>query len=190
MCRYFIRVVNSDYILSWKSKGLSDENITPSAPHNFLNPSLNYLGTKTRVRFSGSCLKQDKITYTHGKIINIYIVYEINKNDNTSSDRTLENCLLGAVSLAKNANINMYKYFGYGIGFDRHGSYSHHNGGTGRNVIIFEVDMILYAKIDNRNKYILILNKGPTQGLEHTLSAEKMCSINFTEHNKLFKFAL
>ena len=59
MCRYFIRVVNSDYILSWKSKGLSDENITPSTPHNFLNPSLNYLGTKTRVRFSGSCLKQD-----------------------------------------------------------------------------------------------------------------------------------
>ena len=103
MCRYFIRVVNSDYILSWKSKGLSDENITPSAPHNFLNPSLNYLGTKARVRFSGSCLKQDKITYTHGKIMNIYIVYEINKNDNTSSDPTLENCLLGAVSLAKNA---------------------------------------------------------------------------------------
>ena len=27
-------------------------------------------------------------------------------------------------------------------------------------------------KIDNRKKYILILGKGPTQGLEHTLSAE------------------
>ena len=48
------------------------------------------------------------------------------------------------------------------------------------------------AKIDNRKKDILILGKGPTQGLEHTLSAEKMCSMNFTEHNKkvLFKFAL
>ena len=46
-----------------KSKGLSDKNIkSPSAPHNFLNPSLNYLGTETRVRFSGSCLKQNKIT--------------------------------------------------------------------------------------------------------------------------------
>ena len=37
MYRYFKRVINSDYILSWKSKGLSDENITaPSVPNNFL----------------------------------------------------------------------------------------------------------------------------------------------------------
>ena len=61
--KYFKRVVNSDYIWEWKSNGLSDGSIkSPSAPHNFLNPSLNYLGTKTRVRFSGSCLKQNKIT--------------------------------------------------------------------------------------------------------------------------------
>ena len=39
-------------------------------------------------------------------------------------------------------------------------------------------------KIDNRNKDVLILGKGPTQGLEHTLSAEKKYSINFTENNK------
>ena len=39
-------------------------------------------------------------------------------------------------------------------------------------------------KIHNRKEDILILGKGPTQGLEHTLSAEKMYSINFTEHNK------
>ena len=66
--RYF-KVANSDYVLSWKSKGLSAESITPpSAPNNFLNPSLNYLGSKIRVRFSGSCLKQDKSTYTHRKI--------------------------------------------------------------------------------------------------------------------------
>ena len=47
------------------------------------------------------------------------------------------------------------------------------------------------AKIDNRKKDILILGKGPTQGLEHTLSAEKMYSINFTKKIKyFFKFAL
>ena len=57
-----------------------NESITPpSAPNNFLTPSLSYLGPRTRVEFSGSCLKQDKITNTHGKIVNIYIVYEINK---------------------------------------------------------------------------------------------------------------
>ena len=117
---------------------MSDESIkSPSAPHNFLNPSLNHLGTKTRVRFSGSCLKQDKITYTHGKIVNIYIVYEINNNGNTSSGSALENCLFGAVSLTENADIYKYKYSEYGIGFDRHGFFSDHSGGTGRNVIIF-----------------------------------------------------
>ena len=46
------------------------------------------------------------------------------------------------------------------------------------------------TKIDNRKKDILILGKGPTQGLEHTPSAEKMFSINFTEHNKKFCLSL
>ena len=49
----------------------------------------------------------------------------------------------------------------------------------GRNVIIFVVDMSSSTKTDNRKKGVLILGKGPTQGLEHTLSAEKMYSINF-----------
>ena len=75
---------------------MSDKNITaPSATNNFLNPSLEYLGTKPRVRFSGSCLKQNAIIYNHGKSVNIYIFYEISKTDNTtSSDPTLGNCLL------------------------------------------------------------------------------------------------
>ena len=47
------------------------------------------------------------------------------------------------------------------------------------------------TKIDNRKKDILVLGKGPTQGLEHELSAEKLYSINFIKKNKvLFKFAL
>ena len=84
----YLKVGNCDYVLSWASKGLSNESITlPSAPNNFLSPSLNSLATKIRVKFSGSCLKQDKITYTHGKIVNIYIVYEINKKDNTITSR-------------------------------------------------------------------------------------------------------
>ena len=43
--------------------------------------------------------------------------------------------------------------------------------------------MSSYTNIDNRKKDILILCLGPTQGLEHTLSAEKMYSVNFTESN-------
>ena len=89
MYRYF-RVVNSDYILEWKSKGLSDKSIKSPAAHHFLHPSLNYLGNKTRARLHESYLKQDKITYTHGKIVNTYIAYETNKKNNTSSDPTLK----------------------------------------------------------------------------------------------------
>ena len=77
----------------------------------------------------------------------------------------------GAVSLTKNADINKYKYSGYGIGFDRHGSFSFPGTGLGRNVIIFGVDMSSSTKIDNRKKDILVLGKDPTQGLEHTLAA-------------------
>ena len=87
--------------------------------------------------------------------------------------------------MTKNVDVDQYKYTGYEIGFDRYGSFSFSGTGLGRNVIIFWVDMSSSAKIDNRKKDILILDKGPTQELEHTSSAEKMYSI-FTEHNKNF----
>ena len=59
---------------------MSDESIKYSTTDNkMLNPSLDYVGTKIRVKFRGDCLKQEKITFNYGKIINIYIVYEIKK---------------------------------------------------------------------------------------------------------------
>ena len=48
----------------------------------------------------------------------------IRKNIHISDYPTLENCLFEAVSLTKNADIDRYKYSGYGIGFDRHGKFS------------------------------------------------------------------
>ena len=131
-----------------------------------------------------------KIRFNHGKVINIYIVYGLSKSINIGDYPTLENCLFGAVSLTKNAAIIKYKYFGYGIRFDRHGNFSFPGTALGRNVIIFAVDMKSSTKIDNRKKDILILGKGPTQELEHTLSAEKMYSLNFTENNKKFSLSL
>ena len=46
------------------------------------------------------------------------------------------------------------------------------------------------AHVDNNEKDILILGKGPTQGLEHTLTAEKMYLINFTVTKKKFCLSL
>ena len=45
--------------------------------------------------------------------------------------------------------------------------------------------------VDNKGKDILILGSGPTQGLgEHSLTAEKMYSINFTVTKKKFCLSL
>ena len=104
--RYFKVITNTDYISSWKSKRLSAESIKPpTTSDNSLNPALNYYGTKTRVKFTGSCLKQSKISYTHGKIVNIYIVYELGASSSNDNDPTLKNCLFRAVTLTKNADI-------------------------------------------------------------------------------------
>ena len=46
------------------------------------------------------------------------------------------------------------------------------------------------AHIDNKKKDILVLGKGPPQGLEHALTAEKMYSINFTVTKKKFCLSL
>ena len=67
---------------------------------------MQYFSTKLKVRFSGSCLIESAVTCKHGISVNNYIVYEINKTINTTgSDLTLENCLFGEVTLAKNADI-------------------------------------------------------------------------------------
>ena len=70
--------------------------------------------------------------------MNIYIVYESVASTSHSSDPTLKNCLFGAVTLTKNANIEKYKYSGYGIGFDRGSSFSFPGGGFGQNVLFLE----------------------------------------------------
>ena len=82
MFRYFRLITNTSNNLSRQSKGLYNENFDP--PNTHFCPLIDFVGNKIKVKFNGSCLKQsNKISYTHGKIVNIYIVYEINKKDNT-----------------------------------------------------------------------------------------------------------
>ena len=88
-------ITNTDYILSWKSKGLSAESIKPpTTSDNSLTPKLNYYGTKTRVTFNASCLQQSKISYTHSTMVNIYIVYELGASNSHNNDPTLKNVYL------------------------------------------------------------------------------------------------
>ena len=74
---------------------------------------------KNERKFIGCCLKQPKLSYTHEKVVNIYIVYEFGASSSHNNDPAVKTFLFGAVTLTKNADIDKYGYCGYGIGFDR-----------------------------------------------------------------------
>ena len=157
----YLKVANVNdinYILSWKSRGLNDVKIESIKTSSYsLNPRIDtYDMSKIRIKFDGSFLNRFPPTILHGKIVNIYIVYEITSDYKDINYPTLENCLFGSVKLTKNSDIDKYRYSRCDIGFDRE------NGNeVGKNVIIFGVDMSSSSKMDNRKKDILILGKGP-----------------------------
>ena len=62
MYGYFETFGNTNHISWWKSKGLSNEVVKPpTTSNNCPAPALSYVGKKTRVKFDGSCLKQDSL---------------------------------------------------------------------------------------------------------------------------------
>ena len=126
--RYF---ANTNKVTLWKSKGFSNkESIKPPAASNdTLVPALNYIITELQVKFDGSCLKQDKTTFTHKEVVNICIVYEIKLWPFfVGKYFALGNYLLLAFKLPKNADPNKYSYSSHGIRFDASGSFSLLNG--------------------------------------------------------------
>ena len=148
--RYFKIPTNTKYISERKSKGLSDESIKPrTTSDNSLAPLIDYVGYK---KFNGSCLKQPRVTYTHGKAVNIYIAYELAGSSSYTIDPTLKNCLFGAVTLTKNFDTDNHRYSGYGIRLDRKSSFSFPGGGFGQYVITFGVD--ISSSVDIKKKYI------------------------------------
>ena len=145
---------------------MSNENIDP--PTTNLSPLIDYVANKTRVNFTGSCLKRsNEISYIQKTIVNIYIVYELSASSSHVNDPTLKNCLFGAVTLTKNAAIDKNVYSGYGIGFDGRGNFLFPGGAFGQNVLIFGVDMSFSARTDNK-KDINIRNRSNTRIITYT----------------------
>ena len=103
---------------SWESKGLLNEKIASvsasALPQIDSLPKILYSNDIIKLKLSKVPLKQDKATYIHGTIVNIYIVYELISSA-INIGITLHNCLFGAVKLTKNADIDKCKYFGYGL---------------------------------------------------------------------------
>ena len=132
-----------------------------------------YDNARIKVRFNGDLLRQNQVTYNHGPVVNIYIVYETTP-DTETSNTTLKNCLFGAIKITKNSDVDKYKYSGYGIGFDSRGRFSHPSGGNGTNVIIFGADLSSSVHASNKVNNVLVLSKALVQGInDTTIDAEK-----------------
>ena len=76
------------------------------------SPTLLNKNNRLGVTFNGNDMKQNKSGYSHGKIVNLYIVYELKNRRIDNPDFIVENGLSGAVKIAKNANTSHYKYNG------------------------------------------------------------------------------
>ena len=164
---------------------MSNEKIDSTKTSNYdQSPRLVYNNARIKLRFSRSILKQNKVTYSHGPMVNIYVVYRLITKSN---DFVLENLLFGAVKLTKSADISKYKYSGYSIGFDSKGSFTHPSGGYGKNVIIFRAYLSRSKHANNKTRNILVLGRDFIQGIDGTtIDVEGMYSTNFTITNKKF----
>ena len=93
--------------------------------------------------------------------------------------------------MTKNVDTDKYKYQGHGIRFDSTGTLTHPNGRTGKNVIIFWVDMTNSKHGNSKTKDVLVLGRGLIQKIDDTtIYAEKMYSPNFTIANRTFCLSL
>ena len=177
---------NGEAIHAWISTGIhNDSNNTDLFSVNNSNnnsPTLLNKNNRLGVTFNGNYMKQNKLGYAHGKIINLCMVYELKNRRTDSPDFTVQNRLFGAV---KNANTAHYKYEGYGICFDGESSFSFGNRIDAKNAIIFGVNNSNSSHSTNKTQNIYVLGKDFVQGINNTtIYAEKIYKTNFTEQSK------
>ena len=180
---------------AWISTGIhNDSNNTDLfSVNNSNNNSTTLLNKNNRlgVTFNGNYMKQNKLGYSDGKIVNFYTVYELKNRRVDNPDFTVQNELFGAVKIAKNVNTSHYKYEGYGICFDSESSFSFGNRIDPKNVIIFGVNTSDSSHSTNKTQNIYVLGKDFVQGINNTtIYAEKIYKTNFTEQSKKFVLSL
>ena len=111
-----------DTVSEWESKRLSNEKVACDYVANVsVCSKLIWIhNSRIRLKFKGSFLKQeDAAPFTPNNVADLFIVYELDRwSQDTNTDSTLKDCLLGAVKLTKNADPDKYKYSGYSIRFN------------------------------------------------------------------------
>ena len=181
---------NGGDIHAWISTGIhNDSNNTDLFSVNNSNknsPTLLNKNNRLGVTFNGNYMKQNKLGYAHGKIVSLYIVYELKNRRIDSPDFTVQNGMFGAVKITKNTNTSHYNYEGYGICFDGESSFSFGNRIDAKNVIIFGVNTINSSHSTSKTQNIYVLGKDFVQGINNTtIYAEKTYKTNFTQHSKM-----
>ena len=182
---------NEGAIHAWISTRIhNDSNNTDLFSVNNSNnnsPTLLNKNNRLGVTFNGNYMKQKKLGYAHGKIVNLYIVYELKKRRVDNPNFTVQNGLLGAVKITKNVNTSHFKYEGYGICFYGESSFSFGNRIDAKNVIVFGVNTSNSSHSTNKTQNIYVLGKYFVQGINNTtIYAEKIYKTNFTERSKKF----
>ena len=109
--RYF-EITGIKSVLSWKYLiGLSNEKLKSIRDDYF--PELWYDKERTYLKFRNNVLAQEKITYTHYHIVNLYIIYSMPYITYKSDPDTIGQCLFGAT------DYNKKKWSGYGVAFGK-----------------------------------------------------------------------
>ena len=108
------------------------------------------------------------MSFLHKNVVNFYTPYKLDAwSKDTYTDFVLGSCLFGAVKITKNADPDKYRCSGYSIGFDARSHFYWSHFSKGKKIKIFDGDMSSSIYIDNKNKNILLLGEGPTQGLDN-----------------------
>ena len=122
-------------------------------------------------------------------VVNIYIVYKLDPITSRDTTFTIQNALFGAMQITKKADTSKYNYKRYGICFDESKEFTHvrkrgnfSDTTTGRNVIVFGVDMSFSKHANNKANNIYVMCKDYIQKINDTkIYAEKMYCRNFID---------
>ena len=127
----------------------------------------------------GSHFQQNYVSTTsndhaiNDNVINIYIVYKLDPIATSRDTTTIQNALFGDMQITKNADINKYRYKGYGICFDGRKEFAHvrkrgsfNDTTTARNVLIFGVDMSFSKHANNKRNNIYVMGKDYVQKIK------------------------
>ena len=99
---------------SWKSNGMSEENIENITKlHSNFAPTVVHLHLLPDINCNRLCLIKNNISVSK-KLINLYVSYKLNLQLWNLKHR----CLFGSVKLTKNADLDEYKCGDYGVGFN------------------------------------------------------------------------